>query len=226
MNQPLVSCICITNNRQALLLKSMECFRQQDYPNLELIISYPENDQATKSLVQESSIRNVIPLERGNELTLGEARNEAVRKCNGEYVCIWDDDDWHHPERISSQIQGLISKKSAGEASVLTRIFLYDNLTGKGYLSFDYTWDGTLLCRKGILLQNQYAHRNSGEDTHIIPFLEARKLLVHVSDRPFLYTYVYHGHNTWAHDHFVFFTERSTPLNNSHLLKVQEQLMS
>lgn len=191
----------------------MECFFQQSYSNCEMIISYPETDQDTKIVLNKLKHPSIILIVRKAEKSLGEARNEAIDKCNGEYICIWDDDDWHHPERISRQIRELLPDQSTRKASVLTRIFLFDHTTRKAYLSFPYTWDGTLLCRKAMLMQNQYAHRNYGEDTHIISFLESRSLLSHIDDAPNLYVYIYHGDNTWPYSHFDYFLQRSTPLN-------------
>lgn len=220
---PLVSCICITNNRPLLLRRAVSCFLEQDYPNCELVISYPDTDVETKSLIKELAIHknlSLLAIERKN-ITLGQARNEAIRACNGSYVCIWDDDDWHHPNRISHQITDLLNPDNSYEASILKRIFFYDHTTDLAYLSFPYTWDGTLMCKKGMLLHNEYAHRNYGEDTHIVPFLEGRKLLLHIGESPFLYVYIYHGNNTWPYEHYQYFLKKSTLLNKNYTHKVQ-----
>ena len=99
------------------------------------------------------------------------------------------------------------------QASILSQILLFDATTNKAYGSFTYTWDGTILCRKEILLQNQYANTNKGEDTHVIKFLSNRKLLYQIDDAPFLYVYIYHGTNTWDYKHFEYFINKSLLLS-------------
>lgn len=211
---PLISCICITSNRPVLLKRAISCFKTQNYPNTELVISYPQTDRATRELLDQldDDTIQLLRIERHPEESLGNARNQAIAKCHGAYVCIWDDDDWHHSSRLFFQYNSIQDKSLGYHASILTRILLYDVTTKATYLSFPYTWDGTILCKKEYLLQNQYANQQKAEDTHVIRFLSARKLLLHVTDVPFLYIYVYHGENTWNYEHFKYFTEKSEVL--------------
>jgi glycosyltransferase involved in cell wall biosynthesis len=216
LTHPLISCICITNNRPLLLQKAIACFVSQNYPNKELVISYPKNDYSSQLVIKEA-LQNedghIVQIERDTEESLGNARNYAIAKCNGDYVCLWDDDDWYHSSRLSYQYNSMQTIGQGYQASILSRIILYDSLTKKAYFSFSYTWDGTILCRKEILLQNQYANRNQGEDTHVITFLSGRKLLYQIDDVPFLYIYIYHGQNTWNYAHFEYFINKSELLD-------------
>lgn len=218
MNQsyPLISCICITSKRPEQLKKAISCFAHQNYPNKELMISYPKNDMASKRVVenmQQDESWKIILIERPVDESLGNARNNLIFKCSGDYVCIWDDDDWYHPSRLTYQFNSMQIVGQRYQASVLSQILLYDATIKKAYQSFSYTWDGTLLCRKEILLQNQYANANLGEDTHVITFLSGRKLLHRIEDVPFLYVYIYHGTNSWDHEHFKYFTDKSLLLD-------------
>lgn len=224
---PLISCICITNNRPLLLQRAIACFTNQNYPNKELIISYPKKDYASLEIVNESlkdeEIR-ILKIERPNDESLGNARNSAIIKCNGNYVCSWDDDDWYHPSRISFQFNSMQIVGQGYQASILSRILLYDSTTKKAYHSFPYTWDGTILCRKEILLQNQYANADRGEDTHVIPFLSNKKMLFKIEDSPFLYIYVYHGQNTWDYKHFEYFINKSVLLDDQSIKNIRNIL--
>ena len=213
---PLISCICITHNRSIQLQNSIECFEAQNYPNKELVISYPITDIITKKIVDkllQNEVYQIKQIERTEDESLGNARNNAIRKCLGDYICIWDDDDWYHPSRLSFQFNSMQIIGQGFQASVLSRILLYNATTNKAYLSFSYTWDGTILCRKEILLQNQYANRDHGEDTHVITFLSGKKLLYEINDSPFLYVYIYHGTNTWNSLHFEHFQDKSEELS-------------
>lgn len=209
---PLISCICVTNNRLELLDRAIRCYVNQNYPNKELIISYPKKDQKTKSALEVlpmSAELNIIKMERDDDESVGNARNLAISKCKGDYICVWDDDDWYHPSRLTFQYNSMQTIGKGYNASILMHLLLYNSVTQKAYLSFQYTWENSILCRKEIILQNQYAHRNKGEDTHIIAFLEGKKLLHHIDDAPFLYVYIYHGENTWNYEHFENFIKKS-----------------
>ena len=217
LTHPLISCICITNNRPQLLQRAIACFEAQNYPNKELVISYPTKDILSQMVIKDA-LQNeelkIIQIEREDEQSLGNARNIAIAKCTGDYICLWDDDDWYHVSRISYQFNSMQASGQGYQASVLSRILLYDSTTKNAYYAFPYTWDGTILCRKEILLQNQYVNTNKGEDSHVITFLSGRKLLYKIDSAPFLYIYIYHGKNTWDYKHFEHFINKSQLLDN------------
>jgi glycosyltransferase involved in cell wall biosynthesis len=226
-SNPLISCICITSNRPVLLQKAIACFESQNYINKELVISYPKDDLATKELLQQYGANeaiNILAIERDPKDTLGAARNHALYKCHGDYICTWDDDDWHHSSRLSFQFNSLHTVGPGFQASVLRRVFLYDYTTKLAYLSSRYHWDGTLFCRKEVLLQNQYGEHHKSEDTHVLTFLDNRKMLAHIDESPFLYIYTYHGSNTWPYDHFEIFMQKGHLLNEEFTNKVRGYL--
>lgn len=215
---PLISCICITSNRPVLLQKAINCFKSQNYLNKELIISYPKNDNSTKKLItqEQNEMLKILAIEREQDISLREARNQAIKESNGEYVCIWNDDDWYHPSRISYQYNSIQNKRDGYQASILTRILLFDETKKAAYSSFNCTWEGTILCSKVILMQNQYPINDNGEDSHLIQFLSSRKQLLLLDQAPFLYIYIYHGKNTWNYKRFEFL------ISKSRLLKGEE----
>lgn len=226
-NYPLISCICITNNRSELLQKAIDCFKSQNYPNKELVISYPKKDISTKNMIQNYRDLSILSIEREDTESLGNARNHAIVKCKGEYVCIWDDDDWYHSSRLSFQFNSMQEKGQGYQASILTRILLYDTTSKQVYLSFPYPWEGTILCRKVILLQNQYKNTNIAEDSHVVRFLSSRNLLFQIDHVPFLYVYIYHGNNTWNYKHFESFLTKSeliTGEDSEHILRLLDYL--
>ncbi|RQO70366.1 hypothetical protein DBR43_20315 [Pedobacter sp. KBW06] len=223
---PLISCICITNRRPVLLEKAISYFISQNYPNKEMVISYPKGDKLSRELIKNYQNQEIqlISMEREEEESLGYARNQAIAKSKGDYVCTWDDDDWYHSSRLSFQFNSMQTKGSGYQASVLTRIILLDVINQQAYLSFPYTWDGTILCKKEVLMQNQYGYTNKAEDTHVIKFLSSKKMLFHIEDAPFLYVYIYHGKNTWDYKHFEYFTSKSEVLSEEIRKKLMELL--
>lgn len=215
--QPLVSCICITHNRPKQLMMAITYFKSQTYLNKELIISYPEDDIPSKNIIKKISkhdLLNITTIERHGKDSLGTARNIAIGFAKGEYVCIWDDDDYHAPDRLKYQINALQITGTNCQASILSRITLYDNLTKKANLSRFYNWGGTLLCCTSLLLQHPYPPVNLLEDINLIKFLESEKLLQQIDYAFMVYIYVYHGTNAIDYQHFRYFTRKSFKFNN------------
>ena len=227
LTHPLISCICITSNRPELLLKSIICFDTQTYPNKELVISYPSTDLQTKSLIANISKLadiTIIPIERSAHVSIGTAKNDAVSRCKGEYVCIWDDDDWYHEKRIAFQYNHLKSKARFHEASMLSKIILFDGIKQKVYHSFTYNWGGSLLCKRDILIYHKFQDANVAEDTALIKYLENKNYLNHHDEAAFLYIFQYHGHNSLDYFHYAYYTRRSELLDKVSLQQVRDLL--
>lgn len=227
LTHPLISCICITDSRPQMLLKAIVSFNNQDYPNKELVISYPEKDKATKDMLDkivQFIEQRLIIIERSDEISLGKAKNEAISKCNGEYVCLWDDDDLHHPMRVKFQYNNMQVNGQYREACILTRVLLYDSTTGIAYQSFHLFWDGTLLCKKDLVLQTPFSDSNKDENDTLIQYLDSKKLIHQVPDFPSLYIFVYHGQNAVNYNRFESFFERSDLLDQRTLDWVSSQV--
>ena len=218
LSHPLISCICITQNRPSLLLKAIVSFDTQNYPNRELVISYPKQDLETKKLIDdvlEVSNLRIVRIEREGDESLGTARNHAIEHCNGAYICLWDDDDWYHARRLAHQYNTMQVNGQFREASILTRVMLFDATTQQAYLSFPYLWGGSLLCRRDHLLKHPFSDSDVAEDASVIKYLESSKLLHYIADSAFLYLYVYHGTNALSHFHFSYYLKKSELLDQN-----------
>jgi len=97
--------LCCTYGRPQLLGEAVKCFIDQTYPNKELIVV---NDQEGVTLKMDSERDDIqihnVPL-RFN--SLGEKRNYGMSLIQGDYVCIWDDDDLYFPWRISESVKAI-----------------------------------------------------------------------------------------------------------------------
>lgn len=210
---PLISCVCITHNSPENLKKAIACFESQNYPNKELVISFPKNDHLSQQIITraltDSELR-IYPIQRHPEVSAAEAKHEAVVKSAGDYICMWDDDDWHHASRLTYQFNSMQSLGYGYKASVFTRVFLYDFNTQKAYLSFPHTWDESILCRRELLMEKQYL---AEDNVQVVRALSEKKLLWRISDAPFLYIYVDHGHDDWNESRFGNVLEKSELLN-------------
>jgi glycosyltransferase involved in cell wall biosynthesis len=100
---PLVSALCCTYGRPEILGEAIQCFLDQDYDNKELIIV---NDQEGVTLSIDDCPENVHIFNSPMRFEcLGEKRNYSKDIANGDFMCIWDDDDLYTPWRISESVE-------------------------------------------------------------------------------------------------------------------------
>jgi len=210
---PLISCICITRNRPDLLARAIKLFKLQSYAKKELVIIYREDDWQTSSLLKELSPAGLLLVEvpKSQLFNLGQLRNLGIEQCNGELICCWDDDDWHHFRRL--EVQFAVIRASGFKGCVLTKILITDVLNKQAYYSHERLWEGTLMCYRSVFLKRRYADLKKGEDFELVSNLHSENLLYRINTVPNLYIYNYHGANTWSIDHFKFFFARSEPLS-------------
>ncbi|NGP76782.1 glycosyltransferase family 2 protein [Balneolaceae bacterium YR4-1] len=105
---PLVSCLIVTADREALLRRSLHSYKNQTYPNTELVI-VDNGHEPIQSLLDEFSSEEVqyIRIDPSEEMVLGDLRNISLSEAKGDYLICWDDDDWFHPKRIEIEFKTL-----------------------------------------------------------------------------------------------------------------------
>lgn len=210
---PLVSCLCLTRNKPHHLARAIACFLGQTYANRELVVIHRSDDTATREVLDRyADHRQILPiaLEKDPQRTLGHLRNISIERCNGEYFCQWDDDDWYHEDRVRLQLEAALDNFQ--DASVLTHLMLFETTSDAAYLSNMRLWEGTVLCKKAALGTSvRYRALPRMEDSFFMNALiaEAR---VYPLVAPQLYIYEIHKSNTWNSDHFDFMLARSQPL--------------
>ncbi|WP_042690433.1 glycosyltransferase [Azospirillum sp. B506] len=206
---PLISCLMVTKGgdggRTDLLSLAIGSFTRQSWPNKELVIVCDavvrDGDGAEDPLdaLVRAAGREDIRLVRvaGPGRTLGELRNIAVDSANGVYVCQWDDDDLYDPLRL--EVQHMVLARTGAHACLLGRWLIWWPGLQKLAVSRERYWEGSLLCEKAAM--PRYPHLRRGEDTPLVERLRQTMRVVCL-DMPRLYTYVVHGANTFATDHF------------------------
>jgi glycosyltransferase involved in cell wall biosynthesis len=221
----LVSCLCVSHNSFNLLKTAIDCFLAQTYENKELIIVYHKNNHITHDIIQRYSNDNIIFFEEdpGQQKTLGELRNKSIDICSGHYICIWDDDDWHHEKRLELQVKALEDNHKA--ACVLTNLLIFDGKNCEAYYSHTRPWEGTLLCKKKVFTKKiRYVPVEIDEDSPLLDKLLSQNLIFPLVI-PTLYIYVFHGANTWAQEHFEMNMQRSQKLSNQFSLLLNDILL-
>ena len=122
-SQPLVSCVMpTTSRRRDFIRQSIKYFQRQEYANKELLIVTDGSDTIDDLLpTGDPQIRHVhLPGQR----TLGAKRNACVEEARGDLIMHWDDDDWFAPNRITRQIECLVTSRA--EVCGLRRMLFYN----------------------------------------------------------------------------------------------------
>ena len=184
-----------------------------------------ESDEETSAYIAGRTFGDeykLIRIDKADKFNLGELRNLSVREADGSYVCQWDDDDWYAPDRLTEQMDFLTFRQKSG--CVLSRWVIYDDFSQKAYLSNWRLWEGSILCRRDVMLQNPYPSLVRGEDTSVIEGLYKKNEIAIFDDMPHLYVYTVHGNNTWEYEHFNEILNVSQELPESYTEDVLEAL--
>jgi len=111
LNQPLVS-ICIpTYNRAQQLARALESAINQDYRNLEIIVSDNASTDETAGVVAEhvKQDRRVRHIRKASNVGLTANFNESIRLASGTYRMWLADDDWLDSNFVGSAVSALIA---------------------------------------------------------------------------------------------------------------------
>ena len=207
----MISCLMATGDpsRFGLLQQSVRSFLSQTHREKELVIysdGPPGYQQALRSYLGTHG-NSGIRLEQADvKLSLGTIRNKLVSLARGKFVCQWDDDDISHPKRLLTQLECMT-------AAGTDACFFQDQLhlfTDSGEL-FWVDWEpdlipGTLLCRRGVLLDLPYPEDDPEEDVGIRDkYLDSGGASV-LHGLGYLYLYRYTGHNTRTRRHHEMIT--------------------
>ena len=218
---PRITCLCVSQNRPEFLKQAIYYFRNQTYLNKDLLIVYGGDNKIWEEISLHDENIKVINIGQTTALGAGLLRNIALENCEGDYFCLWDDDDWYHSQRLELQLKSLLS--SGRPANMLDRLLLYDSLKHQAYLSSKRYWEGSLLCKTDVVKGNFQFPNERGGDTDFISQLVSRDYVYAISS-PYLYAYIFHGRNTWETDHFRQLFNAGYKLNAESELTVKKTL--
>jgi glycosyltransferase involved in cell wall biosynthesis len=216
---PLVSCLMVTAagpERAPWLAVALAGYCRQSHPRTEMVIVLDRPAPADRARVEQQvaglgrpDIRVLCP---PGKRSLGALRNLSVDAARGELICLWDDDDIHHPRRIERQLAHL---RQTGADAVLLADCLH--LFMQQATCFWVNWQrtdfgglpGTLLARRdhGLRYPESGRFARTGEDTDLLLRLAATCRMAYLAAPPFLYIYRFHGANTWQLDHHTMLAE-------------------
>jgi glycosyltransferase involved in cell wall biosynthesis len=199
---PLVSCIMPTYNRRQFVPQALQSFRQQDYPNRELII-IDDGSDGIGDLIQD--VPGVCYQRLPARMSIGAKRNLACQHARGEIIAHWDDDDWYSSDRLRYQVAPIIA--GAADLTGLENAFVLELPGGEFWttkpelhrkLFVGNVHGGTLVFRKDLLANGlRYPEINLAEDAYLLHGAVTQgKRLLRLAN-PGVFVYVRHGHNAW-----------------------------
>lgn len=126
---PLISIIMNCRNGENFLKKSLTSILNQTYKSWELI--FWDNKSTDKSYQILSKIKDKrIKYFLAKKITsLYKARNLAIAKAKGEYICFLDVDDWWAKNKLSTQVKLIKQKK--GINFVYSNFYIYNHSNGR-----------------------------------------------------------------------------------------------
>ncbi len=80
-------------------------YKYQTYKNKELIIVDDSSKHERNTIVNSWKPYNITYIHLPRNVTIGEKRNIAIKHSKGNYIAIWDDDDFHGKQRLQMQMK-------------------------------------------------------------------------------------------------------------------------
>lgn len=108
----LISVIVNCRNGEQYLSNALESISAQDYENFEVIFFDNQSEDDSAKIASQPWSFDLKYIKSDKYFSLYEARNQAIKYANGEYVCFLDVDDFWKPEFLSSQIKFIKRQKS------------------------------------------------------------------------------------------------------------------
>ncbi|MDK2772332.1 MAG: glycosyltransferase [Flavobacterium sp.] len=124
-DKPLVTVICLCYNHEKYVVETLNSVINQDYPNIELIISDDCSSDNSVSVIENwlQNHQNIIFIKNNKNLGSNKTFNNAFELAKGEFIIDLAADDILLPHCISKQVTTFINSK-------------YDNL-GLVYANFN-----------------------------------------------------------------------------------------
>lgn len=172
-NKPIVSIIMNCFNGERYLSKSLKSLKEQKFKNWELIFWDNCSTDKSKKILLSYKDKRFKYFRSKRFLTLYEARNLAIKKSKGKYICFLDVDDWWHKDKLKLQVNFFSYNKKL--KIIYTNYFLYFQNKNYTKIFFNYKLpEGfitqellnnycigilTVMINKEILIKNKFNKR-------------------------------------------------------------------
>ena len=108
---PLISVIVNCHNGELYLKKSIKSIISQSYKNWEIIFFDNKSTDNSKKIIKKFEDHRIHYFRSNKFLNLYQARNLAVEKAKGKYLCFLDVDDYWTKDKLKKQINFISNNK-------------------------------------------------------------------------------------------------------------------
>lgn len=132
MSSPRVSVLILTYNQQAFVEHTLLSALEQDYEDLEVVVSDDHSSDSTTDIIRglmQKYPRRLVAMLNDTRLGVSGNTNRALRACKGEYIAFQGGDDLLLPGKIRRQVAFM----DAHPDIVLSHhdVDVFDSTTGK-----------------------------------------------------------------------------------------------
>ena len=111
-NSLIVSIIMNCHNGESFLKQSIDSIINQSFKNWELIFFDNVSDDNSLEIVESFNDKRIKVFKSGKFINLYHARNEAIQKAKGKYICFLDTDDYWERNKIEEQVNFLENNRN------------------------------------------------------------------------------------------------------------------
>lgn len=104
-NQPLVSIIMNCYNSDIYLREAINSVIAQTYQNWEIVFWDNQSTDMSAEIVNSYKDKRIKYFYSPEHTTLGEGRNKALEKVNGDFISFLDCDDWWEVDKIQQTLE-------------------------------------------------------------------------------------------------------------------------
>ena len=152
MHKPLISIVINCFNSDEYLKIAIDSAINQTYENWEIIFWDNQSTDESANIVKSYDDERINYFYAPVHTPLGEARNLAIEKAKGEWVCILDCDDIWHKNKLQAAFDKLDLYKHKDEVSLLYSKTIYIDEDGEEFGRFHEHHSGKihdLLLKRG-----------------------------------------------------------------------------
>lgn len=198
--QPKISCLCLTmaSREKDFLPIAVDCFRRQTWENKELVVV---TDPLHTLLDYDNTLfdgwnAELQIVETPLKFSIGAKRNLGCVEARGQYIALWDDDDYSVPQRLERQYAALIAKPNA-QVTGLERCYVTNEKKDQWWMSWETNLgvDTTMFFRREYWRTHWFLDSQQPDG----PYLRAAQQagVLNVVDDPRLMYFVNHAGNTF-----------------------------
>ena len=142
--QPLVSVIMNCYNSDEYLQITLDSLFAQSYQNWELIFWDNQSTDRSAEIVKSYDDPRVKYFYAPEHTPLGEARNLAIEKAQGEWVAILDADDIWHPDKLKASFEALAKHPQKEKVALIYSRTEYIDGNGETFGKYEEYYDGEI----------------------------------------------------------------------------------